>query len=201
MDSVPRTSSVPQIRSIGFSELPDELRDLLEPRVERLGYLGEFFQVAAHQPKALAGFIQMTEALKDALPADLTEVVALSAATSLGNDYERCQHEQLSVRLGFDAAWVKEVETLDPGGGTLLTETQQAAQRLCLALLSSWGRDATTELTDVLAATDQEVAVGILLLTGRYAAHALVANVMQIPSPVPSIFPEDAAATAGAGHD
>lgn len=53
--------------------------------------------LAGHQPAALSAFYEFTEALKAALPPEHTEVVALAAATELGNGYQRCQHEQLSV--------------------------------------------------------------------------------------------------------
>lgn len=204
MNSAPRTFPASGIGRIAFSDLPEDLRALLAPRVERLGYLGEFFQVAAIQPEALAGFVTMTEALKEALPHDLAEVVALSAATLLGNDYERCQHEQLAIRLGLDRRWVQEVEALDPDRATLLSELQLETQRLLLALLSSWGHDAAGELDRVVALAGPEAAVGVLLLTGRYAAHAIVANVMALRPPVPSVFEPDgqsrASGPTGAGE-
>jgi len=34
---------------------------MLRPRVERLGYLGEFFRYTAHQPQALISFLDFTE--------------------------------------------------------------------------------------------------------------------------------------------
>ena len=66
----------------------------MRPRVERLGYLGEFFQCAANVPDALLAFDVFTAALKRALPDRVTEVVALTVATRLGNAYERHQHER-----------------------------------------------------------------------------------------------------------
>lgn len=131
---------MPEIGKIGFADFPEPLRTLLAPRVQRSGYPGEFFQVAAHQGEALAGFVQMTKALNDALPADLTEEVALSA-TRLGDDYERCQRVQLGLRLAFDVRWVAQVEGLDPGTGSLLTDDQRAVQLLVLALVVLWGHD------------------------------------------------------------
>ncbi len=43
-------------------EMPPELVEMLRPRVERLGYLGEFFQCAAQQPRALMSFMRRTRA-------------------------------------------------------------------------------------------------------------------------------------------
>lgn len=47
-------------------ELEPKLREALRPRVERLGYLGEFFRCAGHAPDVLRHFMAMTEALKQA---------------------------------------------------------------------------------------------------------------------------------------
>src|SRR5919204_5927359 len=89
------------------AEMAPELAEMLRPRIERLGYLGEFFQCAAHQPRALISFQQFTEDLKRALPDNLTEVVALSVAAIMENAYERIQHERLSLKLGFGEPWVR----------------------------------------------------------------------------------------------
>ena len=83
------------------------LRSRLKARVDRLGYLGEFFQVAAHQPEALAGFIAFTEALKEHLDWRLAEVIALTVATETGNAYERVQHERLALTLGMTESEVR----------------------------------------------------------------------------------------------
>src|SRR5438309_28638 len=82
-----------------------------EPR--RLGYLGEFFQVAAHQPAALSAFVSFSEALKDALPWRLVEVIALTVSARTGNAYERVQHERLALTLGMR---VEEARALASGG-------------------------------------------------------------------------------------
>jgi hypothetical protein len=97
---------------------PDALRadvaEMLRPRVARLGYLGEFFTCAAHQPAALMSFMAFTDDLKRALPERITEAVALTVATELGNAYERHQHERLSLTLGFGEAWIRAVMALQP---------------------------------------------------------------------------------------
>src|SRR5512143_1851057 len=99
-----------RIPRLDMDQLPPPLAAALRPRVERLGYLGEFFQCAANVPDALLAFQQLTEALKAALPDRVTEVVALTVATRLGNDYERYQHERLCRTLGFDDGWIRAVE-------------------------------------------------------------------------------------------
>src|SRR5216683_6322487 len=100
------------IPRLSFSELDPQLAELLRPKVERLNYLGEFFQFTGHQPRALISFYTLTEDLKEALPDNLTELVALTIAAKMNNAYERVQHERLSLKLGLTEAWVREVESL-----------------------------------------------------------------------------------------
>ena len=62
-----------RIPRLQLADMPQELRGYLEDtKVKRLGYLGEFFQVAANNPEALLRFMQFTDALGAALPKKLT---------------------------------------------------------------------------------------------------------------------------------
>ena len=163
------------IARIGFDDLEPGLREVLRPRVERLGYLGEFFQVAAHQPDALVSLNALTEQLRGALPDDAAETVALTVATVTGNDYERHQHERLSLKLGFDEAWIRSVIALEEGSLT---------QRTVIDLLADRGRGANV---DALAEEQGDAfAVAVLLLTGRYLMHSTVVNALGLEPPVPS---------------
>lgn len=177
-----------EIRRLGYEELSEPLRASLASKVQRLGYLGEFFAVGGHQPEALLAFNEFTEALKRALPDELTEVVALTAASTLGNDYERCQHEQLSFRLGFSRAWI--AAATGAGDPAALSERAQCVRRLVLAMLAKHGHGVSQEVADAVSMLDEQTAVGVLLQAGRYAAHALVSNSLGFASPVPSIFAE-----------
>src|SRR5918912_3462672 len=120
------------IPRLSYEQLDPELAELLRPKVERLKYLGEFFQCTGHQPRALASFHRLTEDLKEALPDNLTELVALTVAAALGNAYERVQHERLALKLGFTEAWVREVVSLGARGGGELSEAERLTQRLAL---------------------------------------------------------------------
>jgi alkylhydroperoxidase family enzyme len=163
------------IARIGFDDLDPELREVLRPRVERLGYLGEFFQCAAHQPEALISLNALTEQLRGALPDDAAEIVALTVASATGNDYERHQHERLSLKLGFSEEWIRSVTALEEGG---------IVQRTVLALLADNGRGADV---DALAAEHGDAfAMAVLLLTGRYLLHSMVVNALGLVPPVPS---------------
>jgi len=169
------------IARIGFDELEPGLREVLRPRVERLGYLGEFFQVAAHQPDALISLNALTEQLRGALPDDAAEIVALTVAAATGNDYERHQHERLSLKLGFSEAWIRDVIGM---------QEPDDVQRTVLALLADRGRGARPEVDELAAARGDAFAVAVVLLTGRYLMHSTVVNALELAPPVPSPLAE-----------
>lgn len=179
-----------RIERLELGQLPAELRVALEPRVERLGYLGEFFRCAAHQPEALRSFMAFTDDLKDALPDELTEVVALTVAATTGNDYERHQHERLCLHLGFAAGWVRQALACEPSRSDGLGEAARAVQELTLALLADRGRGVTEQLDRVIDEVGVASAVAVLLLVGRYLTHALVANALELAPPVASPLAE-----------
>lgn len=179
-----------RIERLELGQLPAELRVALEPRVERLGYLGEFFRCAAHQPEVLRSFIAFTDDLKDALPDELTEVVALTVAATTGNDYERHQHERLCLRLGFDEGWVRQALACDPSRSEGLGEGARAVQELTLALVAGHGRGVTDQLDRVIDEVGVASAVAVLLLVGRYLTHALVVNALELAPPVASPLAE-----------
>src|SRR5262245_34358792 len=177
-----------RIPRLQMAQLPAALGEALRPRVERLGYLGEFFQCAANVPDALLAFDVFTAALKRALPDRITEVVALTAATRLDNAYERHQHEQLSCKLGFGETWVRAVERLRP---ETLEGGERAAQQLTLALLDRQGRDVQPELEAVIDTLGAAAAMAVLLVVGRYVTHSFVVNALALRPPVPSIFADE----------
>jgi hypothetical protein len=183
-DLIPRLSA---------EELPPDLADRLRPRVERLGYLGEFFRCAAHQPRALLSFMALTDDLKEALPDRITEVVALTASGAMRNQYERVQHERLCLKLGFGEAWVREVEAradgpvgAAPGGAGEMAEAERLVQRLTVALIERRGHGVRAELEAVVGALGPPAAMAVLMLVGRYATHALVVNALELSPPVTS---------------
>jgi len=184
-----------KIARLEFDQLDPRLAALLKPRVERLQYLGEFFKVMGHAPDILVPFIEMTEALKDLLPQNLTEVGALTVAGFMDNDYERNQHERLSEKLGFAREWIREVNALVPDAATAMTEDETLAQRFALATLSrDW--PAAQDLFDRLVdAIGDKPAIAYLMLVGRYACHATIVNSLGLAPPAPSIFETAPAAT------
>ncbi len=175
------------IRPLDFEDLDAELRGAVQPRYERLGYLGDFFRYTAHQPAALVAFDAFTDACKRALGPSLAETVALTAATRLGNHYERNQHERLAVRSGLGRQWVADVERRTPDdSATVLGEAERSVQRFVLAAID--GAASSACLDEVVALVGEATAVAVALLTGRFAAHALVSRALGLQPAVPSIF-------------
>jgi alkylhydroperoxidase family enzyme len=177
-----------RVARLEMDDLPAALADALRPRVQRLGYLGEFFKCAANAPDALLAFNRFTEALKEALPERTTEVVALTVATRLDNAYERHQHERLCRRLGFADDWIRAVQALRPEA---LAGAERAVQALVLAVLAQHGHGVQPQLEAVIDALGAPAAVAVLLVIGRYVTHSLVVNALALRPPVASIFAEE----------
>ena len=176
-----------RIPRLEYEQLDADLAKTLAPRVERLGYLGEFFKCMGHQPKALTAFIDFTQHSKDGLPDNLVEVIALTVATAHGIDYERNQHERLSVRLGYGRDWVAEIEKRQPESAAIGDE-ERALQRFVIRALSNLGKEMTGELDLLIDTLGHEQAIAALMVIGRYITHALIVNTLDLEPPVPSIF-------------
>jgi alkylhydroperoxidase/carboxymuconolactone decarboxylase family protein YurZ len=183
--SAPRTH-------LSLEQMPPELQELLGPRVRRLGYLGEFFQRAAHQPEALAAFHRWTKALKSVLPSRLVEAIALTVATQTGNDYERFQHERLALRLGMTREEIVALEGARPGACPTLAEEEVAAAALARCMLDDFGRGCEPALLRLSRLIGEPGAVGCLMVAARYLAHAAMSNAWGLQPPVDSPLASDA---------
>ena len=177
------SASIPRL---SITDLDPDLAELLRPKVERLNYLGEFFQCTGHQPRALISFYTLTEDLKKALPDNLTELVALTIAAKMNNAYERVQHERLSLKLGLSEAWVREVVSLLSNREGNLSETELVVRKFVLAVIERGGHETGAELEEVVKAIGHEKGIGVLMLIGRYVMHALIANCLALKPPVTS---------------
>lgn len=176
------------LKRFAFDDLPPTLSGALEARVNRLGYFGEFFQCAAHQPEALKAFVDFTELAKAGVPKKIVEVVALTCAGWMGNAYETNQHERLSIRSGFGHDWVRAVERLQPEERAEMSPDEQLVQRLVLTTLDSRGHASADLFEAVRAALGDACAVAILMIVGRYVVHGLFVNTLGLAPPVPSIW-------------
>lgn len=188
MSDDPRAPAMNAIPRLSPSELPPEVAAILRPSVERLGYLGEFFKCAAHQPAALMSFLAFTEDLRHALPDRLTETVALTVSAELGNAYELYQHERLCLKLGFGDAWVRSIEERDPARAKFLSAAERAVQALTLGVVRRNGQGVSSELDGVVAVVGHAAAVAVLMLVGRYVTHSLIVNALDLKPPVQSPF-------------
>jgi len=174
------------IPRLSMADLDPELARLLRPKVDRLNYLGEFFQCAGHQPRALISFYQLTEDLKEALPDNLTELVALTVAAKMNNAYEQVQHERLALKLGLSEQWLGAVISLNQKRGGPLSRTEMVLQQLTLAVIERNGHDTEDELEEVIRSIGHKQAIAVLMLIGRYVMHALMANCLALKPPVSS---------------
>lgn len=179
------SSSLPRIE---FADFPAGLAATLEPRVKRLGYLGEFFKCAAHQPRALAAFVEFTEASQEGLSKRLSELIALTCTGWMGNSYERNQHERLCVRLGFGRDWVAAVNARKPEANSLLTAEERSVQLLTLTVLETQGRAASGLFEESVRSLGPQPAMAVLMTIGRCVTHGLIVNTLALEPPVPSIF-------------
>lgn len=189
------------ISRLELEDMPEDLRQYLSPRVARLNYLGELFKYAGHAPDVLLSFMHFTDALKNTIPDRLTEVAVFTSAVLMSNSYERNQHERLSIRLGYTADWIAEVERLIPEEATLMTREEKAVQRYVMVAIESRGIAARSEfevLVDMLGSTQ---AVAMVMLVGRYITHALMVNTLGLHPPVPSIFEDGFRGDGAAARD
>ena len=177
-----------KIPRLEMEQLAPNVQETLAARVKRLDYLGEFFKCSGHNPDVLVEFMEMTEALKHALPDRLTEVGSLTVAALMGNDYERNQHERLSEKLGFGRDWVAAVNRLQPDISGIMSDDECAVQRLAIAVVERRGHGVEKELDAVIDRIGHAQAMAALFLIGRYVMHAYVVNALNLAPPVPSIF-------------
>jgi alkylhydroperoxidase family enzyme len=176
------------VEPVGLQDFPTALRERLAPRVERLGYLGDFFTHAAHQPDALLHFYDFTESLKAVIPERIVEIIALTVAADTDAEYERVQHERLALMIGMDAI---EVQALAAGAlhrFPSFSPAERAAHVLATCVTKRWGHGCGPAFLRLKRLIGEPVAVACLLLAGRYVAHATVANVWGLLAPVPSPF-------------
>ena len=181
------TGDIPRL---GLDQLDDELRSFLKPTVDRLGYLGEFFQVGAHVKGAIPAFMQYTAAVKAPLADAHNEVLALTVCYMLEADYERIQHERLARRLGFSLPWIAAAEARPGAHASELAEDERALQALAQATVTSQGLRAGPELESVTRLLGAQKAVAALLQISRFVGIALLCNTLALKLPVPSVFDE-----------
>jgi len=180
-DAIPR---------LDFDAVDAPLRELLKPTVDRLGYFGEFFQVAAHVPGAVPAFMQYTAAVKAPLDNAQNEVLALTVCSMLEADYERIQHERLAEKLGLSREWIAAAESRPGSHLSTLKPDERALQALAQAMVTRNGLRCGDEVSAVTSTLGPAKTVAALLQISRFTAIALLCNSLDLSLPVPSIFEE-----------
>jgi hypothetical protein len=184
------------IPRVAWEEFPEGLKAALKPKVDRLGYCGEIWQVGANLPKSMLSFCNMTEDLKDEMPMKLVELTALTVAGVMGNEYEKNQHERLSDKLGYGREWIADVTRLNPAEAKALSPEERKVQKFIIAAIYRRGQDSKALFEDAVRAIGSQAAVGVLLSIGRCIQHAIFRNVLELAPPVASIFGDSPKAKA-----
>jgi alkylhydroperoxidase family enzyme len=173
----------PVFQPIGYDDLPPALREALRARVERLGYIGGFFAFAAPQPRALEAFNAFSETLRENVPMNLVEIVALAVSTAYGSVYESTQHRRLAATHGHGPDWIDAAAGTDDNP---LSDAERAVRTLVQAMVRTGGHGVRDELERVYELLDREQTVGVLLLAVRYIGHAHMANALELTEPPPA---------------
>ena len=188
MGTIPNTQADTALPRLSLEELDPLLTKALEPRIRRLGYLGEFFRCMGHQPEALRAFIEFTEIAKAQLDKRTIETIALTVSAETRNAYERNQHERLSVRLGMSRGWVEQIERLQPDRADGLTDEDRALQRWVLAVARGRFEQAREGFEGFAHECGPAKAAAALFVLARYIGHSAMVRTLGLAPPVPSIF-------------
>lgn len=179
------TDLVPRIE---FEDIESGLKELFRPRVERLGYLGEFFKVMSACPETMKGFFTITESLKKELPDNLSQLVSVALSSRLGNRYEQYQNERLSLKLGLTEDWVRSALGPVDDPKSVLSPEEKAVQKYAIAAGQGIGRGVEDEFKALVEAIGPRKAIAVMWLVGRTITHAMISNTLHLASPVTSIF-------------
>lgn len=178
------------IPRLAFEQLDPRLRDYLKPTVDRLGYLGEFFQVVGNIPDAMLQFMEYTKSVKAPLSESENELLALTVCAALGADYERIQHERLAQRLGATVPWIAAAEDRPGSDPSTLKSEERLLRTLALAIVTRAGASCESEIQAVVTALGPGKAVAALLQITRFMTIACLCNALHLTLPVKSIFEE-----------
>lgn len=178
-DAIPRLS---------FEDSDPRVQELLKPVVERLQYFGEFFQVAGNQPDALIKFMEYTGAVKGPLEPNMNELLALVVCARCGGEYERIQHERLSLKSGFTKQWIGELTGALTPAETQLDATERKLRDLAIAVVE--GGAVTAQLNAVTEDIGPERTLSAMLQITRFQMICTLCKAFDMKLPVPSIFEE-----------
>ena len=174
------------IPPLDFPDIGEDLQQLFQPTVARLGYFGDFFRYGSHTPQILSAFMGLSGALKAAIPDDVNETVALTVCTAVDFPYERIQHERLSEKLGFDRDWIAAM--VGRPSAAEITPLQQAARDLSVAMVEGRHDAARAAAEAVAALGSPALAVALLFQATRFMQVCAVGRTLGMQLARPSIF-------------
>lgn len=160
----------------------------VEPIVERLGYLGELFQVLANVPGATPAFLDYAKVLKGGLGDRRTELIALAVCGAMDASYERIQHERLAQRLGLDLDWIAAASQQPQADPAALDSSDQRVLALALAVAGARWDEARRCCAELARHDGATVATATLVQAARYVSIASLCHTLQLALPVGSVF-------------
>lgn len=174
------------IPPLDFADIGESLQKLFQPTVDRLGYFGDFFRYGSHAPEVLSSFMDFSIALKQSIPEDVNETVALTVCQAMDFPYERIQHERLSEKLGLDRDWIAAM--VGRPSSAEITPLQGAARDLSLAMVDGRHDAAREAVEQVASLSSPKLAVALLFQTTRFMQVCAVGRTLGMQLALPSIF-------------
>lgn len=174
------------IPPLDFADIDESLQKLFQPTVDRLGYFGDFFRYGSHSPEVLSGFMGFSVALKQSIPDDVNETVALTVCKAMDFPYERIQHERLSEKLGLDRDWIAAM--IGRPSFAEITPLQEAARDLSLAMVDGRHDAARRAAEQIASLGSPKLAVALLFQATRFMQVCAVGRTLGMQLALPSIF-------------
>ena len=174
------------VRSLTLEEMTPELREVIEPRVQRLGYLGDFFRYTGHQPQALRAALEYAGVLRQAVPPRLAEIIVLTVSARTRNRYEQVQHEPLAARAGLSHVEIRALVSGAVSACQSFDLADRAAADLAEAAAEGDRQASIHALAALCEHTSAEVGIGALMMAGHYLGFSFVANALPLTLPVES---------------
>lgn len=174
------------IPPLDFADIDESLQTLFQPTIDRLGYFGDFFRYGSHAPEVLSGFMGLSVALKQSIPDDVNETVALTVCSAMDFPYERIQHERLAEKLGFDRDWIAAM--IGRPSSAAITPTQAAARELSLAMIEGRHDDARVAAERIATLENPKLAIALLFQATRFMQVCAIGRTLAMQLAAPSIF-------------
>jgi uncharacterized peroxidase-related enzyme len=142
-----RSNTMQRIQPIQVTEAPAKSRQLLESVQQAMGMVPNLMKTLAQSPAALAGYLNLNQALGGALTGPLREQIALAVAGINGCDYCASAHCAIGAKVGVNSAELAANLHGDSQDGQT-----RAALKFAGAVVEKRGEVSDGDLDDVRAA-------------------------------------------------